>query len=88
MADANAILEVYDHRQLINKSNTKSFTRAPRRAINRHVPEAHNSLPVDSADLRFTAKGRMELVKAQAWTIAKLGRQLAGHNRRRFGARS
>ncbi|WP_282053271.1 IS66 family transposase [Phaeobacter inhibens] len=46
------------------------------------------TLPSDPGELRDTAEGLLNLVKAQALKIAKLEHQLAGHNRHRFGSKS
>ena len=51
----------------------------------RDMPE---TLPSNPDDLRATAQGLLDMVKAQALKIAKLEHQLAGHNRHRFGSRS
>lgn len=51
----------------------------------RDMPE---SLPSNPDDLRATAQGLLDMVKAQALKIAKLEHQLAGHNRHRFGSRT
>ncbi|UWQ59335.1 IS66 family transposase [Leisingera caerulea] len=45
-------------------------------------------MPSDPGELRDTAEGLLDLVKAQALKIAKLEHQLAGHNRHRFGSKS
>ena len=45
-------------------------------------------LPADPGELRETAEGLLDLVKAQALRIAKLEHQLAGYNRHRFWAKS
>ncbi|MFV1527559.1 IS66 family transposase [Phaeobacter sp. JH20_10] len=45
-------------------------------------------MPADPGELRETAEGLLDLVKAQALRIAKLEHQLAGHNRHRFGSKS
>ena len=50
--------------------------------------DAPKSLPGDPDELRETAEGLLDLVKAQALKIAKLEHQLAGHKRHRFGAKS
>lgn len=50
--------------------------------------DAPKTLPSDPEDLRETAEGLLDLVKAQALRIAKLEHQLAGHNRHRFGSKS
>jgi transposase len=50
--------------------------------------DAPKILPADPGELRETAEGLLDLVKAQALKIAKLEHQLAGHNRHRFGAKS
>lgn len=50
--------------------------------------DAPKTLPSDPGELRDTAEGLLDLVKAQALKIAKLEHQLAGHNRHRFGSKS
>lgn len=50
--------------------------------------DAPKTLPSDPGELRETAEGLLDLVKAQALRIAKLEHQLAGHNRHRFGSKS
>ena len=50
--------------------------------------DAPKILPADPGELRETAEGLLDLVKAQALKIAKLEHQLSGHNRHRFGSRS
>ncbi|UWQ57769.1 IS66 family transposase [Leisingera caerulea] len=45
-------------------------------------------MPSDPGELRDTAEGLLDLVKAQALKIAKLEHQLAGHNRHRYGSKS
>lgn len=50
--------------------------------------DAPKILPADPGELRETAEGLLDLVKAQALKIAKLEHQLAGHNRHRFGSKS
>ncbi|WP_375544162.1 IS66 family transposase [Leisingera caerulea] len=50
--------------------------------------DAPKTLPSDPGELRDTAEGLLDLVKAQALKIAKLEHQLAGHNRHRYGSKS
>jgi hypothetical protein len=50
--------------------------------------DAPKSLPSDPAELRETAEGLLDMVKAQALKIAKLEHQLAGHRQHRFGSKS
>ncbi len=50
--------------------------------------DAPETLPSDPGQLRETAEGLLDLVKAQALKIAKLEHRLAGHNRHRFGSKS
>ncbi len=50
--------------------------------------ETPKSLPSDPDELRDTAAGLLDLVKAQALRIERLEHQLAGHRRHRFGAKS
>ncbi|EDZ46985.1 transposase IS66 [Rhodobacterales bacterium Y4I] len=50
--------------------------------------DAPKTLPSDPGELRETAEGLLDLVKAQALRIAKLEHQLAGHNRHRFDSKS
>ncbi len=50
--------------------------------------DAPKTLPSDPGELRETAEGLLDLVKAQALRIAKLEHQLAGHKRHRFGSKS
>ncbi|AHD00907.1 IS66 family transposase [Leisingera methylohalidivorans] len=49
--------------------------------------DAPNTLPSDPGELHETAEGSLDLVKAHALRVAKLERQLAGHNRLRFGSK-
>ncbi len=81
-------LEAADRRELSRNCRAVGFPFRHSRGIFRPMLDAPKTLPSDPEDLRETAEGLLDLVKAQALRIAKLEHQLAGHNRHRFGSKS
>ena len=81
-------LEAIDRGELSRECRAVGFPYRHSRGIFRTMLDAPKTLPSDPGQLRATAEGLLDLVKAQALRIAKLEHQLAGHNRHRFGSKS